>query len=115
MPGFTINQMGTGLANIAIRGIYQGNQGSPTTGVYLDNTPLQNRNVGGGVATSNGTPLPPLFDLQRIEVLRGPQGTLYGGSSEGGTIRFITPQPSLEKYQAYAKASVSAIQDGGDS
>ena len=93
------SQLGTGLANVEIRGIAQGSQGAATTGFYLDDTPISKRNVGGGVATSNGTPLPPLFDLQRVEVLRGPQGTLYGSGSEGGTVRYITPDPDLNKYE----------------
>src|SRR4051812_37410442 len=90
------------VANIAIRGISDNSLGSATTGFYLDDIPLQKRNAGGSF-TGNGTPLPPLFDLERIEVLRGPQGTLFGGSSEGGTIRYITPQPSLSRYSVYAK------------
>jgi outer membrane receptor protein involved in Fe transport len=48
-----------------------------------------------------------------VEVLRGPQGTLYGGSSQGGTIRFITPQPSLTRYSAYTRGEVSSVK-GGD-
>jgi outer membrane receptor for ferrienterochelin and colicin len=100
----------TAGGNITIRGI-SSSTGAPTTGVYLDDTPLQKRNVTGAF-TGNGTPTPVLFDLQRIEVLRGPQGTLYGGSSEGGTIRFITPTPSLTRYSVYARSEVSSTEDG---
>src|SRR5665213_1947148 len=75
--------------------------GAATTGFYLDDAPLQKRN-GSGFGSQNGTPVPAMFDLDRIEVLRGPQGTLFGGSSEGGTIRFIQAQPSLTRYSAYA-------------
>ncbi len=114
VPGVFLNQsLGPGIANIAMRGIQQGSQGAATTGFYLDDVAIQKRNVGGGVATANGTPLPPIFDLQRVEVLRGPQGTLYGGSSEGGTIRFITPKPDLENYSVYGKASLAAVGNGG--
>jgi outer membrane receptor protein involved in Fe transport len=100
------SQTNPSVANIAVRGISDLGQGAPTTGFYLDDTPIQKRNVGGAFS-GNGTPLPPLFDLDRVEVLRGPQGTLFGGSSEGGTIRYITPQPSLTRYSAYARAEIS--------
>ena len=108
-------QLGSGVGNFAIRGVVQSAAGAATTGFYLDDTPLQKRNVGGGVGTANGTPVPPLFDLDRIEVLRGPQGTLYGGSSEGGTIRYIQPQPSLTRYSEYARFQFSVPKHGEDS
>ena len=103
-----------GVDQITIRGITSGGSGAATTGVYLDDTTLTKRNQNGS-ATNNGSPAPILFDLDRIEVLRGPQGTLYGGSSEGGTIRFITPTPSLTRYSAYAKADLSATHYGDPS
>ena len=56
------------------------------------------------MSQNNGAPLPLLFDLERVEVLKGPQGTLYGGSSQGGTIRFITPTPSLTTYSGLMRA-----------
>ncbi|MDR2216617.1 MAG: TonB-dependent receptor [Nevskiaceae bacterium] len=116
VPALNITTVGgPGVANPIIRGIANTPTAATaaTTGFYLDDTPLQKRNTGGGVFTLNGTPLPPLFDLERIEVLRGPQGTLYGGSSEGGTIRYITPAPSLTDYSSYARAEVSSVQSGG--
>ncbi len=94
---------------ISIRGI-QGNNAA-TTGVYLDESPLQARTLG-GLVTGGGTFLPLLFDLERIEVLKGPQGTLYGSSSEGGTIRYITPEPGLTEYTSYARAEFNSIKDG---
>lgn len=115
VPALTLSQNTSGVANIAIRGIANatGNGTSPTTGFYLDDTPLQKRNTGSLAGYSNnGTPLPPLFDLQRIEVLRGPQGTLFGGSSMGGTIRYITPPPSLTTYSTLARGDVSHTKDG---
>lgn len=116
VPALAITQqLGSGVGNFALRGIVQSAAGAATTGFYLDDAPLQKRNVGGGVATANGTPIPPLFDLDRIEVLRGPQGTLYGGSSEGGTIRYIQPQPSLTRFTEYAKAQVSVPGKGANS
>ena len=115
VPALNVNQLAPGTSQVTIRGIANTTTANtaPTTGFYLDDTPIQKRNTGGGVATSNGTPLPPLFDLERVEVLRGPQGTLYGGSSEGGTIRYITPQPSLTRYSEYVRGEVSQTHDGG--
>jgi outer membrane receptor protein involved in Fe transport len=117
VPALQIQQQGPGVSNIIIRGI--SNTGSSptaaTTGFYLNDIPMQKRNTYGFTnAPSNGTPLPPLFDMERVEVLRGPQGTLFGGGSEGGTIRYITPGPSLTRYSAYARGEVSHIDKGGE-
>jgi outer membrane receptor protein involved in Fe transport len=79
-PGLTLTRLSNGSNNIAIRGISSG-AGAGTTGVYIDDTPIQVRNL----AYSSGTVFPALFDLERVEVLRGPQGTLFGAGSEGGT------------------------------
>src|SRR5262249_20295988 len=76
--------------------------------IYIDDTPIQLRTLGFG---SDNT-LPAVFDLQRVEVLRGPQGTLFGAGSEGGTVRYITPAPSLTDYSGFAKSEVS-FTDGG--
>jgi outer membrane receptor protein involved in Fe transport len=96
--------------NISIRGI-QSDAGSATTGIYIDDTPIQIRNLG---FNSNDT-LPAIFDLDRVEILRGPQGTLFGAGSEGGTVRYITPQPSLTDFSEYARGEVSVTQDGAPS
>lgn len=113
-PSVVFTRSGSeGNPNITIRGI-SSTLGAPTTGVYLDDTPVQKRGTNGAV-TGNGSPTPVIFDLDRIEVLRGPQGTLFGSGSEGGTVRFITPQPSLSRYSAYVRTEVSATQDGSPS
>ncbi|HEY4031499.1 MAG TPA: TonB-dependent receptor [Caulobacteraceae bacterium] len=112
VPSVTFRRAGgEGNPNISIRGI-SSSLGAPTTGVFLDDTPLQKRDNAGS-ASGNGTPFPQVFDLERVEVLRGPQGTLYGGSAEGGAIRFILPQPSLTKEQIYARSEVSTTDGGG--
>ena len=104
VPSLTISdQAGTDL--ITIRGIGS-SLGAATTGMFLDDTNLTKRGQA-GVAPTNGSPAPPLFDLERVEVLRGPQGTLFGGSSEGGTVRFITPAASVTKYSGYGMTQVS--------
>jgi iron complex outermembrane receptor protein len=114
-PGVSVSRSGSDGNNIqpAIRGIIA-SAGAATTGIYLDDTALQKFN-GIGATVGNGSVLPPLFDLDRVEVLRGPQGTLYGGASEGGTIRFITPTPSLTTYSGYARFQTSVTENGDPS
>ena len=92
---------------MTIRGVV-GSVGAATTGVYIDDMPIQVRNIG----TSAGTVLPTVFDLERVEVLRGPQGTLFGAGSEGGTVRFIQPQPNLQQSSGYARTEIANTQDG---
>ncbi len=95
-------------SDISIRGI-DSTAGASTTGIYMDDTPIQTRHLQFGTVN----PFPALFDLERVEVLKGPQGTLFGAGSEGGTIRFITPEPSLTTYQVYARAEFGQIESGG--
>src|SRR5579863_7197558 len=105
-PGVNFDNSGTN--NISIRGI-SGTGGAGTTGIYLDDTPIQMR----ALAFSPDEAVPKSFDIDRVEVLRGPQGTLFGSGSEGGTVRYITTQPSLSKTSVYARAEVSTT-EGGD-
>lgn len=104
VPGLNAGNGVAGKQTFTLRGIGS-SVGAATTGVYLDDVPLT-QYQGTGVDQSNGAPVPELFDLERVEVLEGPQGTLYGGSSEGGTVRFITPTPSLTQYSGFARAQV---------
>ena len=119
VPALTVTSANTsGVASFTIRGITTGGSaGAATVGVYLDDTNVTKRQVTGpgGAINNNGSPLPALFDLERVEVLRGPQGTLYGGSSEGGTIRFITPAPSTSTYSTYDRATIATTKDGSAS
>ena len=106
-PGVNLNRTGTNIGNISIRGISSG-AGAATTGIYIDDTPIQARVI----AQRSENAYPTVFDLQRIEVLRGPQGTLFGAGSQGGTIRFITPDPSLTTRSGYGRAEVSKTEKG---
>ena len=111
-PGLTFAPAGDGLTNsIAIRGVSSG-VGASTTGIYIDDTPIQVRS-GTGIVTQNT--YPQIFDLDRVEVLRGPQGTLFGTGSMGGTIRFITPEPDLHNYSVYSRAEASSTKSGDPS
>lgn len=112
VPGLSISTPGASVAvgAFSIRGIV-GGVGAATTGVYLDDTSLTKR-ANNGVQQNNGAPLPVLFDLERVEVLKGPQGTLYDGSSQGGTIRFVTPEPSLTRYSGLLRLEGRTIKMG---
>lgn len=104
-----IGATGPDFSFVAIRGIASGNN-APTTQFYIDETPIAIRQMQG--AGNSGSPQPLIFDLDRVEVLRGPQGTLFGASAMGGVIRFITPQPSLDASSGLAKADVSYTDKG---
>ncbi len=107
-PGITVDTAGTN--KIAIRGI-SSSGGSGTTGIYIDDTPIQMRSL----AFSPDEELPKAFDIARVEVLRGPQGTLFGAGSEGGTVRYITTQPSLTTDSVTARSEVSYTEGGAPS
>ncbi len=107
--------VGSDLAgtSISIRGI-SSSAGDSTTGIYIDDTPIQ---VGATVPSGNfaDDAFPQVFDLQRVEVLRGPQGTLFGSASEGGTVRFITPPPNMSTPSMYVRSEMSQTQYGAPS
>jgi outer membrane receptor protein involved in Fe transport len=106
----TSGSAGNNSSNISIRGIYS-DVGASTTGIYIDDTPVQTRNV--GYFSSN--PFPKIFDLERVEVLRGPQGTLFGAGAEGGAVRFLIPQASLTDYSGYFRSEVADTVNGDPS
>ena len=101
------SQGGPGLGTVEIRGV-SSQAGAATVSVYLDDVSLTTRNL-----YSQGTGEPRFFDIQDIEVLRGPQGTLYGASSMGGTIRFIGKQPDLKNFSGSTTETVSDTNRGG--
>jgi outer membrane receptor protein involved in Fe transport len=104
-PGVSIDTAGTN--SISIRGI-SSSAGADTTGIYIDDTPIQMRSVG----FNPDDTLPKTFDLDRVEVLRGPQGTLFGAGSEGGTVRYILNQPSLTTSSTNMRSEVSYTEHG---
>src|SRR3954452_9151890 len=113
VPGLaTVTNAGGSQQLFSIRGIV-GGAGAATTGVYLDDTNLTKR-ANAGVNQNNGVIAPLLYDLERVEVLKGPQGTLYGGSSQGATVRYITPMPSLTEYTGSARVEGSTMGSRSD-
>ncbi len=98
------NSGGPGLGNIEIRGV-SSQAGASTTGLYIDDVPINILNL-----YTTGATEPRFFDMDRVEVLRGPQGTLYGSSSMGGTVRFISNQPVFNEFQTIVHAEVSGTQ-----
>jgi outer membrane receptor protein involved in Fe transport len=95
------SQGGPGLGTLEIRGI-SSQAGSATVSTYIDDVSLTTRNL-----YSQGTAEPRLFDLDHVEVLRGPQGTLYGSSSLGGTVKYISKQPDLKSFSGTATLDTS--------
>jgi outer membrane receptor protein involved in Fe transport len=108
LPGISFEAgPGPGLDTIEIRGV-SSQSGSATVGIYVDEVSVTVNN-----SQYDGAVQPKLFDLDRVEVLRGPQGTLYGASSMGGTIRFITKQPDLDAFSAGGSTDLSVTHHGG--
>lgn len=109
VAGLTIQNLGPGQSQVSIRGVSAGQivRDQPgvkeQVGVYLDESVI---------SLSLFTPDLDLFDLNRIETLRGPQGTLFGSGSVGGTIRYITNQPRLDTVEGLVEADINQI-DGG--
>jgi iron complex outermembrane recepter protein len=111
IAGFAVADLGPGQSQIAIRGISSGQviRDQPgvkeQVGVYLDESPI---------SVALFTPDLELFDLDRFEVLRGPQGTLFGAGSESGTVRYITRQPQLGKTEIMMDASFENVAHGDE-
>ncbi|CAN5831878.1 TonB-dependent receptor [soil metagenome] len=110
VAGFSVQNLGPGQSQVAIRGASAGQiaRDQPgvkeQVGVYLDDSPI---------SLSLFTPDLDLFDLSRVEVLRGPQGTLFGAGSLAGTARYITNQPELGRQHLFGEIGGSMIDGGG--
>src|SRR3954465_9068381 len=94
VPGLSIQQQNAGESRIILRGINTGGA-SPTVAVYIDDTPFGSSTSQTNAAHLAGDIDP--FDIERIEVLRGPQGTLYGANSLGGLLKYVTAAPKLDR------------------
>ena len=105
VPGLDFANLGAGQNRVTIRGISTFS-GVSVIGVYLDDSPIAS-------PINYSQPSLSLYDLERIEVLRGPQGTLYGEGSLGGTIRYITHPAELDKVDANIDSTVSGTAHGG--
>ncbi len=109
VAGFSVQNLGPGQSQVAMRGASSGQIARDQPGVkeqvgtYLDDSP---------VSLSLFTPDLDLFDVGRVEVLRGPQGTLFGAGSEAGTVRYITNQPELGASNTFGEAGGSWVGDG---
>jgi iron complex outermembrane recepter protein len=110
IPGISMKTNGPSQTEYEMRGLSSGGGRSPTVGFYLDDVPMSppaTGFVGKTVVDPNS------YDLNRVEVLRGPQGTLYGAGSMGGTIRLITNQPDSTGFHASAETILSGTDGGG--
>ena len=109
-PGASMKSEGPSQTEYEMRGMTSSGGNSATVGFYLDDIPLT-----GSPSAQNGHVVidPDLYDLSRIEVLRGPQGTLFGSGSMGGTVRLITNQPNLSQFQASGQSVLSGTDGGG--
>jgi iron complex outermembrane receptor protein len=108
-PGVSLKSEGPSQTEIELRGMTSSGGNSATVGFYLDDIPLA-----GPASAQNGHVVidPDLYDLNRIEILRGPQGTLFGSGSMGGTVRLITNQPNLSQFQSTAQSVLSGTEGG---
>ncbi|HEY8130847.1 MAG TPA: TonB-dependent receptor, partial [Thermoanaerobaculia bacterium] len=110
VAGFSVQNLGPGQSQVAIRGVSSGQIARDQPGVkeqagfYLDESVI---------SLSLFTPDIDLFDLSRVEVLRGPQGTLFGSGSESGTVRYITNQPKLSISESVGEFGADTINNGG--
>lgn len=107
-PSLTFSPVGPNESNIGLRGLTTQLGFAPAVAVYINDTPFDFR-----TDIYSGTPNVDLFDIKRIEVLRGPQGTLFGSSSTGGTIRFITNDPNPSRFEYHAELGANSVSKGG--
>lgn len=110
VPGLAMKSSGPGQTEFEMRGLASVGGNSAVVGFYLDDVPLS---APGGQFNGRVVIDPNLYDLNRVEVLRGPQGTLYGSSSMGGTVKVITNAPDPKAFDASGQAILSDTASGG--
>jgi iron complex outermembrane recepter protein len=109
VPGLQLTQSTPGFGRLVLRGINTGSVAA-TVGMYVDETTF-----GSSSGLTNGAILAgdfDTFDIARVEVLRGPQGTLYGASSLGGVVKYVTNEPQFDSFQGRVRASAESVEDG---
>ena len=110
MPSVSFQTLGPGFTRVFMRGVASGDNGNhsgpmPSVGMYLDEQPI---------TTIQGSLDIHLYDIERVEMLAGPQGTLYGASSQAGTIRTITNRPDASKFSASYDLQGNFVEDGDE-
>jgi outer membrane receptor protein involved in Fe transport len=110
VPGISVRSAGPGLTEYDMRGLASNGGAAPTVGFYLDEIPLSPPAVSqsGKVVIDPG-----LYDVERVEILRGPQGTIYGSGSMGGTVKLVTAPPKLNVFEGSAEVTGSYTDGGG--
>jgi len=113
IPGMSVTVVSRGYTSVVLRGISTGiSQATPSTAFYIDEAP-----IGSITAYATGSTLTPdidPFDLQRVEVLKGPQGTLYGAGAVGGLVRYVTIPPDPQKFYGAVTVGANSVTDGGN-
>jgi iron complex outermembrane recepter protein len=110
VPGLSFTTAGAGYTQVSLRGVTAGFDLTPTVGIYVDDVPFGSSSgfaQGAQLALDVG-----LFDIERIEVLRGPQGTLYGASTMGGLVKYVSKQPDASTFGVEAQTGVSGTKQG---
>jgi iron complex outermembrane receptor protein len=112
VPGASVGDLASGRTQVVIRGISTGWGNNPTTGFTIDDVPFgSSSSVGfGDVLVPDLDPA----DLERVEVLRGPQGTLYGASSMGGLVKFVTADPRMDSVGGQVEVDGSSVEHGDE-
>jgi iron complex outermembrane recepter protein len=109
VPGLQLAQSTPGFGRLVLRGVNTGGVAS-TVGVYVDETTFGSSSglVNGAILAGDFD----TFDIARVEVLRGPQGTLYGASSLGGVLKYVTVEPQFDSFQGRVRGTVETVADG---